>query len=618
MAQKSDGALLVLLSITLGIYALGIAPEIIRYILIVLSILGTLPVLWSALRSIREKKISVDLLASVALVASLLTREWSSAAFINLMLTSARIFDRYTEMRARAAIQSLLKLRPEKVKVRRNGQITTLPIAQVVIGDEIILESGDRVPVDGLVLQGSASIDQSSLTGESIPVERTEQQEIYSSTLVVSGSLIMRATKIGSDTTLEKIIRMVESAQNEKAEIRTIGARFASWYIALTLIGALLIYLFSHDLSFVLALLLVVCADDIAVAIPMAYLAAIGYAARRGVIIKGGGYLEALTHIDTLILDKTGTLTSGILGIERVVPQKQSEETMLIRSAMIAEAVSKHPVARAIVTYGESKGIIPDEPEAFEELPGKGMKATWNGKQIIAGKKRFLEAEGITLDAEARKTLAETEAQGLSATLVAYNGIYIGHLGAGDKVRPQAKLALDRMKALGVKRIIMLTGDNEQVARSIAQKTGILEYHAGLLPEDKLRYVQQAIKDKWKIGMVGDGVNDAASLALADVGIAMGAIGSDAAIETAHIALMRDNLGEIPETIELGRYTERIAYQDFKIWAFTNTIGILLVVFRVIGPEGAAAFNFITDFFPLMNSLRLFTLHRKLKHVRTA
>ncbi len=581
--------------------------------LLVLALVGTLPVVWSAFNSLKNRKISVDLLASIALVASLATGEWASAVFINLMLTSARLFGYYTADKASAAIKSLLKLRPETVKVKRDGKIVQIPERKVAAGDLVVVESGDRLAVDGVVTEGTASIDQSSLTGESLPVEKKVGDEVLSSTLAVSGSLIVRATKVGADTTLQKIVGLVESAQGDKASVRAVADKFAAWYIGLTLIGAVAVFVVFRDLNLLLSLLLVACADDIAIAVPLAFLAAIGYAARRGVIVKGSSYLENIAKAETFVMDKTGTITRGKLAVREAVPASGSSREELLRFAGAAESVSEHPVARSIVKYVTEAKVSFKEPERFSETPGKGVAIELAGRKAFAGKEEFLRERKIPLSGKDLAPVHQAEEAGDTVTLIAVDGRFAGFVATSDEVRPRARLAIARLKALGVRKVIMLTGDNDRVAKTVAAAVGATEYHASLLPEDKLTYIEKDLGTKGKLVMVGDGVNDAAALALADVGVAMGAIGSDAAIEAADIALMRDDLEELPETMILGRYTGQVARQDFWIWGIVNAFGLFLVLARFIGPEGAAAFNFVTDFFPLLNSLRLFNLHLKLK-----
>lgn len=612
-----DKVLLPILGILLvGHYLHFTPPGVDIALLSTFSFIGLLPVLISAIRALWKRVISVDLLASVALIASLLTREWASAVFINLMLTSARIFAAYTEGRARRAIESLFKLRPEKVKVRRNGEIVAIDAAEVVVGDIVVVEAGDRIPVDGVVKEGQAAVDQSSLTGESLPVNKKSGESVYSSTLCESGSLLVQAEKVGKDTTLEKIIVLVESSQEQKPGIRTTADKFAAWYIGIILVASVAVFLIFRNLSLLLSLLLVVCADDLAVAVPMAFLAAVGYAARRGVIVKGGSYLEAITDITTVITDKTGTITKGTLKVQSLQPAAGVEGDHLLSAAASLESFSNHPMAKAVVSYAAALGINHEKIDEIEEVPGKGMKGLLRGQLVVCGNLQFLGECNIAVPGiEMSRVVAQEEA-GYSVVLVARGGAYLGSISIADELRPEAAAAIQRLKLLGVKNVVMLTGDNEKVAARIAREVGITTYHAGLLPEQKLAYVKSYISKGEKVAMLGDGINDAASLAAANVGVAMGVIGSDTAIEAADIALMRDDLNEIAETIELGRYTRKIARQDFIIWAISNAIGIGLVVAGIIGPQGAAMYNFLTDFFPLFNSIRLFNLHLRLPHVK--
>lgn len=574
-------------------------------LLIVVSFIGTLFVVYSAGKAIVKRKITVDLLAGIALVASIIAREWMSAVFINLMITSARIFGNYTENVAGLAIRSLLKLRPEKVKVEIHGEIKEIGLGEVKVGDRVIVESGDRIPVDGEIIEGQASIDQSSLTGESIPVARGKGEKVLSSTLNVSGSLIVRAEKIGKDTTFEKIIKLVEVAGMGKVHIETLGQKFASWYVTLSLIGATVIYLATKDLPLVLSVLLVVCADDIAVAIPMAFWAAVGHAARRGIIIKGGDFLEAITKLKVLVVDKTGTLTKGKINVTGVVAFGSNTPERILRLIAQAESISEHPIAKAIVEYAKNKEINFKTPEEFNEYPGKGVSATIDGKKVIVGTPYFLREKEVVFNRKEKEEIQSFYQGGVNLIAVAVGGEVVGIVTIEDEIRPRVKETIEAIKKFGVDRVYMLTGDNEYVAKKVAIQAGIEDFKANLLPEDKLEFIKSHLNPSYKLAMVGDGVNDAASLRQADIGIAMGAIGSDVAIESADIALMNDDFSKIKEVISIGTHTVNVAKQNFVIWGGINLIGLALVFAHVIGPSGAAAFNFVTDFFPLINSLRI-------------
>lgn len=605
-----DNILVFLLGTFLILHYAGLLYPLDSQVLAMLAIIGTVPVIISAWSGVRKMELTIDLLASVALVASLLAHEWASAVFINLMLASARIFARYTENQARRAIQSLLKLRPETVRIKQDSGTAVMPVEQVKIGDVAIVEAGERVPVDGKIVKGVADIDQSSLTGESLPVSKQAGDQVLSSTLNVSGTIEISAEKVGADTTLTKIIQLVESSQESKPSVRTIAERFTTWYIIIAMAGAALLYFGTRDLDFVLSLLLVACADDIAVAIPLAFMAAIGAAAKQGIIIKGGEYLEGITKMKTLLLDKTGTLTAGKMSVKEVVAFDDIPEEQVLRWANMVECFSEHPAAKAITEYAANQKVYCKDPQNFDEIPGKGSFATEDGKEIVAGKMLFLKERNIQMTEHQLRDVEAAKNRGLNTTLIAYDGKLVGFIGLSDKLRPEVQPSIRALKLLGVSKLVMLTGDNEAVAKKISDELGITEFHANLLPEDKLKYIKAELNEKAKVGMVGDGVNDAASLAQADVGIAMGAIGSDAAIEVADIALMRDDFSRIPAAMRLGHFTMLVTKQNFWIWGVSNAIGFSLVLAHLIGPQGAAVFNFVTDFFPFFNSLRLFRLQK--------
>lgn len=576
-------------------------------VLITVGLVATIPVIISALQALKNKKVTVDLLASIALAVSLINREWASVAFINLMITSARIFGDYTEGRADDAIKSLLKLRPEKVKIKTKDGTNIVGIENVKIGDLVIVEAGDRIPVDGVIVEGEASIDQSSLTGESVPITKIKGQKVLSSTLNLSGSFIMKTEKVGKDTTFEKIIALIQEAQDSKQGIQGIADRFATIYIVITLVGSITLYLITHNTNLILAVLLVACADDIAIAIPMAFWGAIAKAGKHGIIIKGGEFLEGLSSLESVIMDKTGTITKGIIRTEKIISLNNFKSPELLHIVGNVESVSEHPIAKAIVAHAVSDGIKIKTPEKFHEVAGKGIIAYQNKRKIVVGNLKLLKDEKIEIKASELKIAEKEQKEGYVVIFIGVNKRLVGLLTLADQIRHDAKYTVDNLKKMGVKNTIMLTGDNELVAARVAKEVGINVFHANLLPEEKLKYIKDEIaKSKGKVAMVGDGVNDAAALKLADIGIAMGAIGSDAAIESADIALMQDNLSKIVESIKLSNYTRNIARQNFIIWGTVNALGLALVFSRIIGPEGASAYNFVTDFFPILNALRVF------------
>jgi heavy metal translocating P-type ATPase len=408
---------------------------------------------------------------------------------------------------------------------------------------------------------------------------------------------------VGKDTTLEKIIELVKSSREQRSKIYTLAERFGKAYLICIFLAATLLLIYTKDATFVLAVVLVVCADDVAIAIPLAYLAAIGSAAKKGVIVKGSAHLEALGRATTFVFDKTGTLTMGKLSVSGIYCVGQCSEEEIIRYSAIASRGSDHPLSKAIVAYAEAHGAKNILPDASHSIGGKGIVATHAGEHITVGRIAFLESEGIPVPDDVREEAGRLGDQGMSVSLTAKNGSVLGIIGLHDEIKKDAKQSLDLLRSYGATRIVMMTGDNEHVAKAVAEKLGITEFYAGLLPEDKVARIKQFMKES-EVVMVGDGVNDAAALSSATVGVAMGAIGYDTAIESAEIVLMRDDLLQIPNTVRLARHVHGISIQDFYIWGATNAFGLALVFAGFIGPSGAAAYNFISDFFPLANSLR--------------
>ncbi len=608
-------ALIVLLSASLALHYLKIFP-LSREVFMALSFVGLLAVGKSALAALGKRQLTIDLLASVALVFAFLAQEWYSAAFINLMLAFARIFALWTDMRAKHIIERLFKYRPSHVKVQRGREIVQIPTEHVKVGDKVVIEAGERIPVDGTVISGQASVNEATLTGESQAVSKKNGSHVYTSTLNETGSLLVVAEKIGSDSTLAKIISLVEEASRNKAPTERIASSFTQWYICLVLLAAIFLYLVTHNLSFVLAVLLVVCADDIAIAVPLSFTAAIARAATRGILIKGSDVLEKLPRIKIFISDKTGTLTTGRPHIREFKVFSRHRKIMLLELLGAAAANSAHPIDGAILRWLKEQGIRIYAPDEFHEVSGEGVMAKKDEHRIYIGRPQFLEEHKIKISSGLQQEIDQTKNSGFGIVAVAVDGKMAGFLIFEDEVRPFARAVIQKTKNMGVASWVILTGDNEKIAEHVAKQLNIDIYEANIKAEDKLDYIKH-LKGKTRedIAMIGDGVNDAAALALTDVGIAMGVIGSDAAIEAADVALMHDNLERIPEMMLLARRTMQIIRQNFFIWGVSNGIGLFLVFAGILHPVGASTYNFITDFFPILNALRMNTYRPKPKEM---
>ena len=611
-ALRTEISLLVIFIITLVAYVANIIPDVLRpYVLGVVVLLGLIPVAKSAWDSVLNKRINVDLLATIALVFSFLGQEWTSVLFINMMLTSARILGLYTERRVQTSLKSLLKLKPLWAQVMRNGEAIHIPLSEVAIGDLVLVNLGEQIPVDGHISKGSATVDQSSLTGESVPVLREEGDLVLSATVVVSGNIVVLTEKIGAETTFERMIKLVESSQAAKTRMKTLAERFASWYIGIILIISLVLYLFTHNEKLVLALVLVVCADDIAITIPLAYIAGIGTAARRGIIIKSADFLEQAAKITTLIVDKTGTLTMGRLVVKNIRVFNGFDRDQVLNAASILCGSSTHPVSKAIARCVTESNITCLAPDSFKEVEGRGILGVSNHKVIIIGRLEFLEENGIKINTEVFQAVNEEGAHGNNTTLIACDGNVVGLFALADEIRAGVAETITALEKSGIDETIMLTGDNAGVAKAIAEQTGIDKYYPGLLPENKVSILEKYLGHGRTVAMVGDGVNDAAVLTRSDVGIAMGGIGSDAAIDSADIVLMQDEFSKILELRDIATRVINVAHQSFWIWGITNVIGLYFVFTGVFDPAGAAAYNFFTDFISIANAFRLYRYRPK-------
>lgn len=604
-AYYLDIPLSTLLLVTLSLHYTGIFGSADHFVLIAVAVVGIIPVLYGVYKSIRRHEwVSMDMLASVALLFSLLSQEWASAIFIELMLAAARILYDITRDRTEKSIQGLLKLRPKTTHIERGDKLEEIQIEDIKIDDIVVVDIGERIPVDGIVVSGSAAIDESALTGESAPVEKESGSNVFSSTLVQSGSLRICTTHIGKDTTLERIIHLVEFAREQKPYTQTLGEKFGTYYLIFIFTGSMLIYLFTQNLPLVLAVVLVVCADDIAIAVPISYLRAIREMARIGVIVKGAKDLEVFGQTQILVIDKTGTLTTGRFEIANVFTEQGYTERDVLQACMLTGIRSSHPLSRAVIAFAKQRKIPETFPDTVEEHGGRGVLARKDKDTYISGRQSFIEESEATISRGMLENAQEMSSQGKTISFIAKNGEVIGFVAASDEVKGNAKKALSDLRTLGIKRIVMLTGDNERVAQSVAEELNVDEWHANLLPENKLEIIRRLQIDG-SVAMVGDGVNDAAALSVADVGIAMGALGTEGAIESAQIVLMHDNLSMLPTAMQIARVARKVSVQDFWIWGTTNAVGLTLVFGGIIGPSGAAAYNFLSDFLPLSNSLRV-------------
>ncbi len=570
------------------------------------AVIGVLPTIWNGVYSIFKLKITIDTFNSFAFLASLMTGEVRSAAFIALMLTFARLLDWITESRTQSAVEELLKLKPSKALRVKGEQMEEIAVDAIRENDVLLVKTGDRIPVDGVVVFGSAKVSEAPVTGESALVEKVLGDIVLSSTLNESGTIKIRANRVGKDSTLERMVALINEAAKHKSRSEKVADRFATIFLPIVVIIGGMTFLITHNLKMTIAIFLVACADDMAVAIPLAMTAALGRAAKRGVIIKGGEWLEALGKIKTLILDKTGTLTYGKLALSDVHIEKGISEDKFWLSVAVAEKFSEHPVGKAIFREAVKRvGEVPD-PQDSKIYKGEGIQAR-NGKDvIIIGNENIFKTEGLSYTKQIQSKLKlEREQHNQTTVLVIINKVFCGIITIADVPRINAKQSIKDMKKAGIANVVIFTGDNKEVGSAVAKSLGISQVRAQMTPEDKLRGIEEFSKIGI-VGMVGDGINDAPALARANVGIAMGSGGTAVAVGAADVVILTDDLSRIPEMVRLGRQTSSVVIWDMIIWTLSNVAGFALVFTGIAGPALASFYNFATDFLPLINSARLF------------
>ncbi len=553
----------------------------------------------SGISSALQRRLNINFLITLAAAGAFLTGHGEEGAAVVYLFFIAEYLEEYASERARRSIAELLKLAPEKATVKRDGEEVEVHVQDVKVGDVVVVRPGDRIPLDGVVVAGASSVNQAPITGESMPVPKREGDEVYAGTINEEGYLEIEVTRPSEETMLSKIVRLVEQAQREKSRTEAFIDRFARYYTPLIIVLAVLVSLvppllfdqpFREWIYRGLVLLVISCPCALAISTPVSMVSAITSAARNGVLIKGGSYIEEIKNARVVVFDKTGTLTTGTPEVTDIIALNGTGEAELLRIAASLEARARHPLAIAIVAAAEERGIPLTEVSEFRALPGRGITGKVDGREYFVGSRMFISEKGVSLPEELVRRL---EREGKSVVAVSTDSTLIGVIALRDRVREQAPAAVAELKRRGIK-VVMLTGDNPRAAKAVAEALGIDEYYAELLPQDKVRIVEELLKKYEHVVMVGDGVNDAPALAKAHVGIAMGAMGSDVAIESADIALMQDDLSRVSYLIDLSRLTMSVVRQNvaasisikgsFAILAFPGYISLWLAV--AIGDMG--------------------------------
>lgn len=544
------------------------------------AVVAGAPIVVEAVRALTVKVVGIDLLVSIAAIGALVIGEYWEAAAVTFLFAIGHALEAATLNKTRSALAALVAVAPDVAVVLRDGRQVEVPAAAVVMGETVLVKNGAKVPVDGEVIAGTGALDQATITGESIPVEKVPGDEVYAGTVSRGGFLQVRATGVGADTTLARIIHRVEEAQDAKARTQQFMERFSAWYTPAIIALALVVGLFTADLVLALTLLVIGCPGALVISIPVSIVAGVGRAAKDGILIKGGEFLERSAQVTAVAVDKTGTLTRGRPHLtDVVVLDPAADRGTVLGWAARAEAGSEHPLARPILDAAAVEGLaVGGLPETTETVPGKGIVATAGGHRIVVGNLALLAQEEVADLADAARAAEELATAGRTPMVVAVDGAVLGVVAVADEVREGAAQMVADLHRAGVRKVVMLTGDTALVAHAVAAQTGVDEVHAGLLPEDKLDIVARLQREGHVVAMVGDGVNDAPALAAADIGVAMGAAGSAVAIETADIALMGDNLLRLPEAISLARRTVSVMRQNITVALVTVTLLLLGVL----------------------------------------
>jgi heavy metal translocating P-type ATPase len=561
-------------------------------------LIGGWPIFKEAFENVLAKRMTMELSMTIAIVAAAAISEFFTALVITLFVLVAEVLEGMTVGRGRKAIRHLLEFLPREVSVRRTGSIRTVSAEELRIDDAILVAPGGRIPVDGAVLSGHSFVDESRITGESMPVEKLEGAAVYAGSVNQSGVLEVRAERIGRDTSYGKIIEAVERAERSRAPVQRLADRMAGYLVYFTLGSAVLTYLITQNIFSTISVIIVAGACGIAAGTPLAILGGIGRSARLGAIIKGGIHLETLGKVDTVVLDKTGTLTFGRPEVQNVSPAAGVSIEEVLDAAITAELRSEHPLGKAILAHARALGRPTIEPDYFAYTPGRGISATARGDTILVGNAAWMQNNAILMPA-----LSSHHLEAASEVFVARNGLFLGSVAVADTVRPEARRAIEALDSMGI-RTLLLTGDTQAVALAVGNSLGIKQIEAGLLPEDKLARIEALVREKRIVAMVGDGVNDAPALAQASVGVAMGS-GTDVAQESAGMVLLGNDLLRFVETLKIARRTRSIIWQNFAGTLMVDAIGIGLAAAGILNPLLAAFIHVASELTFILNSARL-------------
>ncbi len=592
-------------------YLYGVGSFQTEFLAMVGALLLGAPIVLHAMKSLIKKEMHMDELVALAVIAAFVTGNYITAGLVAFFMLLSELIETRTALGARASIESLIKLTPTKANlIEKDGTESEVNVGSLKPGDSIRARPGDNIPADGEVIKGLSSVNEATITGESLPVDKVPGMQVFAGTTNLTGVLDVTVTKAGKDTTLGKVQSLIMQAEQTKIPIMRIIDRYINWYMPTIMMIAAIVLFFTRNIDHPITILIISCPCALILATPTAMVAALSASARLGVLVKNVADLELASRCSAMIFDKTGTLTTGRLYVTKLTPAENIEPAELLTAAASAEQMSKHPAARALNEVAKEANLSLPTPDDFKETPGKGVTAGVGSDKIIVGRDTFLKENKVNISNVSDPALHEE--QGFSTLYVAKNSKCIGWIGLQDKTRPEARHAVSELLDIGVKRVTMLTGDRDEVANRVAAELGCTDFKAQCLPQDKLSIVEQIKNDGHTVVVVGDGINDAPALAAGDLGIAMGAAGSDVAINSASIALMSDDLKRLPFLVKLSRTTRGVIRQNLGFGVIFIVLGVSLFFF--IPPKMAAVLHFLGSLIVVFNSARLVRFGEELEH----
>jgi len=575
-------------------------------VLIAATIIASMPIAIKAFQALRMKVFSIELLVTIAVVGALYIGEYTESSVVTFLFLFGAYLEARTLEKTRSSLKALVDMAPQEALVIRGGQSITIPVEEVVKGDRIVIRSGGKVPVDGSIVSGKASLNEAAITGESVPASKTVDDKVFSGTIIDNGYIEIVAEEVGDDTTFAKIIELVEEAQESKSKTEKFLDKFANVYTPVIVVSSIIVFTLTRNLHLAITFLVVACPGALIIGAPVSNVAGIGNGARNGVLVKGGEVMEKLSKVDTIVFDKTGTLTKGKPEVTDIKTFNNQDTNELLQLVAEAETISEHHLGQTIVKEARTRKLaLKAEPVHGEVIKGNGIRAEVDNHRLIIGNWKLMNTEKIDISKEALDYAMNREMAGNTAIFAAVDGEIAGIFSIADQIRDDAHRALTEMRRNGIKKIIMLTGDNKHMAELVANELGLDEFHAELLPENKVEFVKKLKAEGHVVAMAGDGINDAPAIATADIGLAMGKGGTDVSMETADVVLMADKLMQFSHAYSLAKATIRNMKQNTYFAVATVFLLLAGVIFGSVHLAGGMFIHEASILLVILNAMRL-------------